>query len=967
MKKIKNILIFVLFTVVFASAAFGCSLIKKPTDEADAQAHDLSECRIECTPNTVTYDGTEKKVKIRVLSADDKLLDTFDPESGSNNLTAVYSNNINAGTATVVASPKPGTNKFKGQATGHFTIEPAVADVYDEQTLIEYLSDGNHRTVNVKNFIEAQADLTVPEGVLLRLDEYKLTCLGGLDVKGHVSISDYDLLGVSGDLDIDGRLTVCGSVYVNGAVHNNGTIESFTGSAKLYVDGAADGNGIYKDVELFRRSPLSRCEILIDESDTDYTGKNVTPPVTVKLDGKVVDPSEYSVIYSNNVEPGAASVKICGHALSEKVCGEVTLPFTVNRAAKTVLTQTELSRALRDEHYDRVYIDDNISPLNGLNIPQGYTVYINTDRTCSIKNADIRGALVINGIAEFYRDAPADAFSVTGKIINNGELFISAAPDESAKIENDGGLFVDDNIVRSFNVVGTPATARVPLTDDMLRVEKTAGAYTGSSHYPKITVDAQDEPYFYLSYKYRVSNKVVSSPVDAGDIDVTVKANRFSKRYYGSAQTAYGITRISVFVSNVDDLVQSCAPNESTGVISNYDVVTANFDCVLPSDFGLGAGCELVVPDGKKMTFTDELSIYTTAKLTVNGTFAQNGKMTVGGRLLNNGKCYFNDDVPENVTGGGAAVIRKNISGAQPSSFVDSVTYDGDPNTLRPSVALVHDGASLDKDGNYTVEYVNADAISIDNTPAQAVITADPFSERVYGTKTLDFTVLPGSCEVSTYKELENRTSDIRAGTNYCNWKKITLTQNIEVEFSVSDRRYITVQPNTVLHIGSYKLGSTSLRYLFTIENNGVVELEYLGGFKPRDTYKGAGTCIGYISEASAIEYLSERCDKLILTKDVTDTSSAQLAQMPHGKLLNESLTFDLGGHTLSLKGLHFNLIYGSILVTNGTINVTTEIKVYQTGDGKNLTFSSVTVTDTSKFVFGTPNDKNNVLGITFD
>ena len=126
MAKPKNLFIVVFFSVIFATVLFGCALIKKPTtDDTDAQALDLSECRVECSPNTVTYDGTEKKVKIRVLSADDKLLDTFDPESGSNNLTAAYSNNVNAGTATVVASPKPGTNKFKGQAIGNFTIEPA--------------------------------------------------------------------------------------------------------------------------------------------------------------------------------------------------------------------------------------------------------------------------------------------------------------------------------------------------------------------------------------------------------------------------------------------------------------------------------------------------------------------------------------------------------------------------------------------------------------------------------------------------------------------------------------------------------------------------------------------------------------------------------------------------------------------------------------------------------------------------
>ena len=44
--------------------------------------------------------------------------------------------------------------------------------------------------------------------------------------------------------------------------------------------------------------------------DTEYTGKPVTPAVTVTVNGVVLSAADYTVAYSNNTEVGTAEVSI---------------------------------------------------------------------------------------------------------------------------------------------------------------------------------------------------------------------------------------------------------------------------------------------------------------------------------------------------------------------------------------------------------------------------------------------------------------------------------------------------------------------------------------------------------------------------------------------------------------------------------------------------------------------------------
>lgn len=78
---------------------------------------------------------------------------------------------------------------------------------------------------------------------------------------------------------------------------------------------------------------LKGTDVTMDGTEFDYTGKAIEPAVTVTVEGKTLTrDKDYSVSYSNNVEPGTASVTVKGIATASQTLGytgEVTIPFTI--------------------------------------------------------------------------------------------------------------------------------------------------------------------------------------------------------------------------------------------------------------------------------------------------------------------------------------------------------------------------------------------------------------------------------------------------------------------------------------------------------------------------------------------------------------------------------------------------------------------------------------------------------------
>lgn len=75
--------------------------------------------------------------------------------------------------------------------------------------------------------------------------------------------------------------------------------------------------------------PLEEAKCKLSFSSTSYTGKNITPAVTVELDGKkLVNKQDYSVSYSRNKEIGTATVTVTGkgnYAGSKKLTFKIVM------------------------------------------------------------------------------------------------------------------------------------------------------------------------------------------------------------------------------------------------------------------------------------------------------------------------------------------------------------------------------------------------------------------------------------------------------------------------------------------------------------------------------------------------------------------------------------------------------------------------------------------------------------------
>lgn len=77
-------------------------------------------------------------------------------------------------------------------------------------------------------------------------------------------------------------------------------------------------------------------DVTIEGTEFAYTGESIEPAVTVTVNGTVLTAGkDYSVAYTNNVEPGTATVTVSGIATASQTLGytgEVSIDFTIVKA-----------------------------------------------------------------------------------------------------------------------------------------------------------------------------------------------------------------------------------------------------------------------------------------------------------------------------------------------------------------------------------------------------------------------------------------------------------------------------------------------------------------------------------------------------------------------------------------------------------------------------------------------------------
>ena len=357
---------------------------------------------------------------------------TLDPMK---DYTVEYQENASVGTATIIIK---GTGNFTGQVEKTFTITGITlsdADVtVDPKT---YVYDGTAKTptVTVKKTING-AEQTLTAG-----DDYTVSYFDNVNA-GEAAIFIIGEGGFSGGKVVKFEITKAkvnvptGTDATYDGTEKTGIVADTATPARYELTGttAATEPGLYFAVASLNsdnyqwadgtegakavqwKITSAEAKITIAEiADQMYTGSAVEPEVTVTTDPEGV---AYDVTYSNNVEPGTATVTVTAKG---GYTGEATANFKIVEAVATTGGKNFATLA------EAIAAAENDATVTLLaNVTENVTVPADKSITLDLAGNDITGA-------------------GASTIINNGTLTITDSADEDGTITTTSGNYVIQN------------------------------------------------------------------------------------------------------------------------------------------------------------------------------------------------------------------------------------------------------------------------------------------------------------------------------------------------------------------------------------------------------------------------------------------------------------------------------------------------------------------------------------------
>ncbi len=240
----------------------------------------ISACTITVDPDSFVYDGTAKTPNVSVKDGSNILAKDTD-------FTVSYQNNINVGAATAVIT---GKGSYTGTVSKNFTITqpstpvPELKDISACTITVDpdsFVYDGTAKTPNV----------SVKDGsnILAKDTDFTVSYQNNINVGAATAV-------------------IAGKGSYTGTVSKNFTITQ-------------------PSTPVPESKELSKCVITLSQASYTYDGTVKTPVITVKDGNKtLVNHSDYTLIYKNNINAGTAEVTIIGKGLYK---GEVTKYFTI--------------------------------------------------------------------------------------------------------------------------------------------------------------------------------------------------------------------------------------------------------------------------------------------------------------------------------------------------------------------------------------------------------------------------------------------------------------------------------------------------------------------------------------------------------------------------------------------------------------------------------------------------------------
>ncbi|MCR5846590.1 MAG: S-layer homology domain-containing protein [Lachnospiraceae bacterium] len=610
--------------------------------------------------------------------------------------TVSYSNNINAGTATVTVT---GAGNYVGTTTATFSIAAKSVNGLTISSIGDYTYNG----------LAIIPDITVKDGnkLLTENKDYSIEYFDNINTgtatvtitgKGNYSGSrneTFNILAKSiSGTDID---SISDKTYSGSAITPNVTIYDGTnllakgtdytvsysnnvnaGMATITITGI--GNYIGTATVSFKINAKSLANLFVDAiSSQVYTGSAITPTVTVKDGNKtLVKGTDYTVAYSDNINPGTATVTITGKG---NYTGTRTTHFSITQDIKSIQDVTVL------EIPDQTYTGEAIKP--SLTIKDGnrvltkgtdYSVAYFSNTNVGVASIYIGGMGAYTGSRYVYfnivpksvsgltissiSDQTYDGFAISPVItVSDGSKVLSKGTDYIVSYSNNVNVgTATATITGKGNYTGTRkvtykivAKAIINATIDSIGDQ----TYTGSAITPAVTVrDGSKTLTKGTDYTVAYSN---NTNVGTATVTVTGKGN-----YTGSKSTTFKIVKTA---KNVSEL--------TVDAISNH---TYTGSAITPALTIKDGSTALVKGTDYTVSYSNNVNVGTaTATITGKGNYTGTRKVTF-------------------------KIVAKAISKATIDSIPDQ-KFTG--SAITPEVTVKDGSKTLTKGTDYTVAYSN--------------------------------------------------------------------------------------------------------------------------------------------------------------------------------------------------------------------------------------------------------------------
>lgn len=559
--------------------------------------------------------------------------------------------------------------------------------------------------------------------------------------------------------------------------------------------------------------------------DQSYTGSYLIPDVTVKDGSKtLVEDVDYNAYYSNNINPGTATVTIYGKGnytgskvVTFKIVTKSANDFSVSSIASQTYTGDKIypavtvkygANTLRDGTDYTVSYSDNVNVGTAKVTITGKGSYNGTKTTSfKITAKDIITASV-TAVADQIYTGSAISPDIT---VRDGSKTLVKGTDYTVSYSNNIKVGTASiTIAGKGNYTGTK-------TDSFKIISKFAGKFVVSAISDKIYTGYKIEP----PVRVKDGNKLLSEGIDYtvsyyNNICVgTATASITGKGEYSGVSTVdFKIVPKSitdVTISKIWDCEYTGSPRTPMVIIRDGAInLNENSDYTVSYSNNINKG---------------------TAKVTIKGIGNYTGTTIVS----------FN-------------IIAKAAGDFKVSAIADQ-TYTG--SEVKPSVTVKDGSTILSKNTDYTVSYYNNTNVGT----ATAVITG---KGDYSGTVTVDFKIAPKSINKTSILDIPDQIytgSPIKPMVTVCDGR-ITLGENYDYTVSYSNNTNKGTAKVTIKGIGNYT--GTATASFKIAGNKDITDVSII--FLPNRMTYNLNESLDLTGGSILIEYSNNTSDEISMT-----------------------------------------------------------------------------------------------------